>query len=129
MPITVPVLEEDAVELVILTRIARAQVNGHILGAFRVDEEAMDLSGFGRHFTVGVCDFASDTVTLDAHEAGFDFEILGLVVVEVEGGPAGTVRGVEEVFELLVGGCVEGVLVGLAEEETSPRRRFEEFGR
>ena len=83
MTIAIPILEEHSVDLVILARITRAQVHGHVLRAFWRNEESMDLPRFGRYLTVGRGDFAGYTITLDTHESGLDFEILGLVVVEV----------------------------------------------
>ena len=83
MPIPIPVLEEDAIELVIFSRIARAQIHSHVLGAVGVDEETVDLPRFRGDFAIGTGHSMRYTVPFNAHEAGLDFEILGLVVVEV----------------------------------------------
>lgn len=94
-----------------------------------MNKESMDLPGFGRYFTIGSGDFAGYTIALDTHESGLDFEVLGLVVMEVKRWAVGTMGGFEEVFELLVCGCVKFVPVGLAEEETTSWRRLEKSRR
>ena len=127
MPIAIPILKEYPVELVILTRVTRAQVHGHVLRAFWMNEESMDLAGLGRYFTIGSGDFADYTVTLDTHESGLDFEILSLVVMKVKGWAAGTMWRFEEFFKFLVCVCVNFVFVGLAKEETTAWRGLEKF--
>lgn len=81
-----------------------------------------NLSVLGYHFLPLAIDF-------NTHDPSFDAEVFGLELVEVQEGTFGAGGTVDETPE--VGrdvGALEGVFVGLAEEETAAGWGLEEFG-
>ena len=130
MPVPVPILKEDAIELIIHSRVRRAQINRHIALRIRMDEEPMDRARLDRDLSVIARDHLRRPVDHDAHEPRLDAEILRLELMEVQQGPLGSVGAIEKFAE--VGrdvGAGEVVLVGLAEEEAAAGRGLEELGR
>lgn len=129
MPISVPVLEENPVELAIHACVGCAQVDGHRPRRVRVDEELMNRARFHRDLAVFARYSSAGSVDFNPHYPAFDAKILGLELMEMEEGPSGTVGAIYEGAQVGGNGPREVVFVGLAKEEASSWWRFEKFCR
>ena len=95
MPIPIPILKENPIELKIHPRIRRAQIHSHIPRRIRVDEKLMDRTRLDGNLAIVTSDGFPGAVNLNAHQARLNAEVLGLELVEVEKwafGPAGAVE-------------------------------------
>ena len=128
VPVAVPVLEEDPIELVIHACVRRAEVHRHVRRRVRVDEEPMDGARLDRDLAVVPRDRFPRPVDFDAHHAGLDPEVLRLEPVEMQKRALGSVGPVEQFAEVGRDFAHEVVFVGLAEQEASSRRGLEELG-
>lgn len=128
MPVAVPVLKKDAVQLVIHAAIRGAQVHRHLPGRVRMDVEPVDAPGLDRDLSVLGVDLAVLAVELDAHDARLDAEVLGLELVKMQKGtlwPPGALDQPPEVLGHV--GAIERLLVRLPEEKTAAWWRLQEF--
>lgn len=96
VPVPIPVLKEDTIELIVHARVRRTQVDRHDLAAVVVHEEAMDASCLDRDLAILGRHPTQLAVDLDAHDARLDLEVLGLVAVEVQWRAIGAIRAVNE---------------------------------
>lgn len=128
MPVAIPVLEKDAVELVVHPTVRRAEEDRHLPGRVRVNIEFVDTAGLNRHLAVAWVYLAVLAIDLDAHNTGLDPEVLGLELVEVEEGALGSLGRVDQPPEVVWDGPIQVVLVGLAEEKAAAGWWLEEFG-
>lgn len=120
VPVPVPVLEEDTIELVVQPRVRGAEDDRHLHGGLGVDVEAVQ--GAGRDDELAVLGRLLVVLALvvdDAHDAGLDVGVLGLVAVDVQGGTLGLAARLDEPVQGRGDGgpCLDLVLVGLAELE------------
>ena len=130
VPVPIPILKEDAIELIIHPGVRSAQVNRHITPRLRMDEEAMDRTRLHRDLAVVARDRFRRAVDYDAHQPGLDAEILRLELVEVQERALGFVGAVEEGAKVRRDvGAREVMFVGLAEEEASSWWGLEELRR
>lgn len=127
MPVPIPVLEEDAVQLVVETTLGGAEVDCHVARRLWVDIEAVDAPGLDRHLAVLRVDLAVLTVALDAHDARLDPEVLCLELVEVQQRALGPTGRLDQPTQVVGDRPVQLVLVRLTEEEASSWRRLEEL--
>lgn len=127
-PVPVPVLEKDAVELVIHARIRRAEDDGHVIGRRVVDPEGVDVAGFDRGLAIFVRQFPDRAVNLHGADAVLDGEVFRLELMEVHGRAFGSAGAVDEVAEVRGDRSFDVASVGLAEAEGSPWKWWEEFG-
>lgn len=129
MPVAIPVLKKDAVELVVHPAVGRAEEDRHLPGRVRVDIESVDAAGLNRHLAVARVHLAVLAVDLDAHDPGLDPEVFGLELVKVEEGALGALGRVDQPPEVVWDGTVQIMLVGLPEEKAAAGWWLEEFGR
>lgn len=127
MPIPIPVLEENPIELEIHARVRRAQVDGHLPRRVRLDEKLMDGARFHGDLAVVARYPSGGAVDFNPHQAPFDAKILGLKLMKMQRRAFGTVGPIYEGAQVGWNGPDEVVLVGLPKEKASSRWRFKKF--
>lgn len=128
MPVTIPILKKDSVELVVQPTIRRTQVHSHVTRRVWMDVEAVDSTCFDRHLAIFRVHLAVLTINLDAHDARLHPEIFGLELVEMQQGALGPPGRLDEFAQVFRDRSIELVLVGLAKEEASAWWWLEKFG-
>lgn len=127
VPVAVPVLEEDAVQLVVHAGVRGAEVDGHALLRVWVDEEVVHAARLHGDLPVRGGHALHLAVDVDSHHPGLDAEVLRLELVEVWRGTLGPVGAVDQLTQVVGDGALHIVAVGLAEQEASSRWGLEEF--
>lgn len=129
VPVPVPVLEEDAVQLVVHAGVGGAEADDHLDGRVRMDVEAMQVPGRDDGLRVLGSDLAVPARIVDnTHDALLHGVVLGLEHVDVQRRPGGLPASVDQVLQVGRDGPLQLMPVSLAEHEGSPRRRLQELG-
>ncbi len=129
MPVPVPILKKDAIELEIQPRVRRAQIHRHIPRRIRVDGELMYAPRLDRNLSILSPNLFPRPVNFDAHQASFDTEVFGLELVKVQQRAFWSMGAIEKPTEVVGYGGFDVMFVSLAEEEASSWWGFEKFGR
>ena len=127
VPVSVPILEKDPIQLIVHSGVRGTKIDGHALLGIRMDEEVVDAACFHRHFTIFSSDAFLFSVDIDSHHSRLHAEVLRLELMEVGRGAFGPVRAVDQLAQVVGNGALNIVSVSLAEEKTSSRRWLEEF--
>lgn len=83
MPISIPVLKENPIQLEIPARIGCAQVNSHISLRVRMYEKLVYRARFHGDLAIIARYFSHDSIEFNAHQPAFDAEIFGLELMEM----------------------------------------------
>ena len=129
MPVSVPILEEDAIKLIIHSRVRRAQVHDHLFWRIRMYEELVDATCLDGNLAVFGSNSFLHTVNLNPHNATFNPKIFGLELVEMQWRTFGSCRTFDEFSQVLRDRTVYVVPVCLPKEKASSWRWFQELGR
>lgn len=129
VPVSIPILKEDAIKLIIHTTVRGTEVDGHIAGRVRVDIEAVHFTSLDRDLAVCRVNFAVLAVDLDAHDTRLDAEIFGLKLMKMQERAFGTHRGLDQPLQIFRDLSIPQVMfIGLAEEKAAARWRLKELG-
>lgn len=128
VPIAVPVLEEDPIELVVIPGVRCTQVDSHVLGRIWVNEEIMHTTRLDRDLAIFWGDATDNAVHRDTEYSILDAEVLSLKLVKMRRRTLWSIGTVDELAQVLWDRSFNSMAVCLAEEKTTAWWRFEEFG-
>lgn len=117
MPIAIPILEEDSVELIINPWVACAQQYCHLLRAVRMNVELVDVAGLAADLVIFRCENLRNPVHFDYADSILYFKVLGLKLVEVHGRPFRTSGRLDESAQVVGNWPFDVVAVGLAHKK------------
>lgn len=129
MPVAVPVLEEDAIKLVVHATIRGTKVDSHVAGRIRVNIEAVHFTSLDGNLAVFRVDSAVLAVDFDSHDARLDAEVFCLELVKMQERAFGPQRRLDQPLQVLRDVIIaQVVLIGLAEKKATARWWLKELG-
>ena len=128
MPVTVPILEKNTIQLIVHATIRSAEVNGHQFRRVRMNEETMNAPCLDRNLTILWQDLSDLTVYFNSHDTGFNLEILGLKLVEMQQWSTRPFRTIDQSSQILRDWALCRMPIGLAEQKASSGWRFKKLG-
>ena len=127
-PVSIPVLEEDTIQLIVHARIRSAEYDSHVIRCGIVNPESVNVSGFDRGLAIFIGQLPDRAVNLHSTDAVFDGEVFGLKLMEVHRRTLRSVRAVDELSKIPRNRTFDIPSVGLSEAKRSPWKWREKLG-
>lgn len=127
-PVSIPVLEEDAIQLIIHPRIRSAEYDSHVIRCRIVNPECVNVAGFDRGLPICIGQSLDRSVNLHRTCPVLNGEVFCLKLVEVLGRTLWSAWAVDELPKISGDRSIDVTPVGLTEAERSPWMWREKLG-
>ena len=122
VPVSIPVLKKNTIQLIIHSWVRSTEYDSHVIGCRIVNPECVNVSGFDRGLPIFIGQFPDHTIHLHGTYPMLDSEIFGLKLMEVLRRTLWSSRAVDELSKILRDRTIDSTSVCLSEAERSPRK-------
>ena len=126
-PVSIPVLEEDAIQLIIHPRIRSPEYDSRVSRCRIVNPECVNISGFDRGLPIFVGRSSDDSINFHGTYPVLDCEVFCLEMMEVPRQTLWSARAIDELPKVLRDRTFDVTSVGLPEAEGSLWKWWEKY--
>lgn len=113
-PVSVPILEEDTIQLIVHSRIRSAEYDSHVIRCRIVNPECVNVSSFDRDLLIFSGHLSDRSVNLHGTYSVLDSEVFCLKLMEVLRRTLWSARAVDELSQILRDRTFDITSIGLS---------------